>query len=129
MNWFVIILLSLLGFLMGLLSVKGLTKGIEPYLWIILGIFCALVLSKNQIPKFFLSAFLIGLAWGILNSIAQVTFFQTYLAHNPQAVEGFQKVPAKINRSALVLLAGTGIGTVTGLVLGGLTWIGKKLLH
>ncbi len=126
MNWFIVILLSLFGIVMGLLSVKGMTKGIEPFLWVVLGIFVVIVLAKNPVPKFFLQAFVIGLMWGILNSLMAVFFFQTYLSNNPQVVAQFQTKGGSV-KPGFFLMMGPIIGVVTGLALGGLTWVAKKI--
>ncbi|HEX6181250.1 MAG TPA: hypothetical protein VFZ47_08365, partial [Chitinophagaceae bacterium] len=64
MNWLLIILLSVFGGIMGLLSIKGYTQKIEPFLWILFAIATALVLSRNVENRAFVHALIIGFCWG-----------------------------------------------------------------
>jgi len=126
MNWTIILLLSSFGLIMGLLSIKGYTQKIEPFLWLLFGIITALVLSKNTDNKTFLHALLIGLLWGVLNGIAQSVFFDQYLANNTNLQERF-KQSTFMHPRYFVLLTGPVIGLITGLVLGGLALLFKKI--
>lgn len=126
MDWKVIIILSALGLVMGLLSVKGFTGKLEPFLWLLFGIASALVLSRNIDDKIFFHALLIGLAWGVINGLTQCVFFDTYLANNSQVQENFEKITFMPPRY-FVLITGPFIGLVTGAVLGGLSLLLKKV--
>lgn len=126
MDWKVIIILSAIGLIMGLLSVKGFTQKLEPFLWLLFGIATSLVLSKNIDNKTFLHGLLIGLAWGIINGLTQSVFFDTYLANNPQLQQNFQKTTF-MQPKYFVLVTGPIIGLITGLVLGGLSLLFKKV--
>lgn len=111
---------------MGLLSVKGFTGKLEPFLWLLFGIAAALVLSKNVGEKTFLHGLLIGLAWGAINGLTQSIFFEIYVANNPQAQENFEKITFMPPRY-FVLMTGPVIGLITGLVLGGMSLLLKKV--
>lgn len=126
MDWNLVIILSSIGLIMGLLSVKGFTQVLEPYLWLLFGIAVSLILSKNIEAKSFQHGLFIGLAWGILNGLTQCVFFNTYLANNPQLQQNFQKLTFMQPRF-FALLTGPVIGLLTGLALGGLAWLFKKL--
>lgn len=126
MNWTVIFLLSSAGLIMGLLSINGFTQKIEPFLWLLFGVIAGLVLSRNIDHKTFLHALLTGLFWGVLNGIIQSAFFDQYLAHNPNLQERF-KQSTFIRPRYFVLVTGPVIGLITGLVLGGLTLLLKKI--
>ena len=126
MNWQLILLLSGFGILMGILSVNGFTKKIEPFLWLIFGFFTAFIISKNVSEKFFLQGFITGIMWGIFNSIVQSFFFDAYLKNNPRYREAFIK-NAAVKPRYFVLLVGPMIGLVTGTVLGGLAWLCQKI--
>lgn len=126
MNWTIILLLSSVGLIMGLLSINGYTQKIEPFLWLLFGTIAALVLSRNTDHKIFLHALLIGLFWGVLNSIIQSAFFDQYLANNTNLQERF-KQPVFIKPRYFVLVTGPVIGLITGLFLGGLTLLLKKI--
>ena len=126
MNWLLILLLSIFGVVMGFLSIKGYTGKIEPFLWLLLGIISALILSKNVNNRLFIHALVIGLFWGILNAIIQSGFFDQYLANNTNLQERFKNT-GSIKPQYFVLIMGPLIGLVTGVVLGGLSILLKKL--
>jgi len=129
MNWYLLLLLSAPGLIMGLLSLRGYTQKIEFFLWLALGLFAALVLARHAHPRWFLHALLVGLAWGVLNSIVQCTFFETYSVYNAEMLKGFQERPSPIPVRFFFLVLGPVIGAVTGLVLSGLTFILQKLIR
>ena len=126
MNWGIILLLSSFGLVMGLLSIKGYTQKLEPFLWLLFAIVTTLILSKNIDNKTFMHALLIGLFWGVLNGITQSAFFDQYLANNTNLQERF-KQSSVIKPRYFVLMTGPVIGLITGLVLGGLTFLFKKI--
>jgi len=124
-DWKLVLLLSAIGIIMGLLSVKGFTQKIEPFLWLLFGIATSLILSKNT-DRPFLYGLAIGIGWGVLNGITQSAFFDTYLANNPSIKQTFQKktfVPPRY----LGLISAPVIGLITGLTLGGLSILLKRL--
>ena len=126
MDWKVIIILSAFGLIMGLLSLKGFTQKIEPFLWLLFTIATALVVSKNIDSGTFLHGLLIGLFWGVINALTQSIFFDTYIANNPQARENFDKITF-VQPRYFVLITGPVIGLVTGVVLGGLSLLLRKV--
>ena len=111
---------------MGWLSVKGYTQKLEPFLWLLFGIITALILSKNAHNRTFLHGLLIGLFWGVLNGIVQSVFFDQYLANNSNLQERF-KQSTFIQPKYLVLVTGPVVGLITGLVLGGMAMLFKKI--
>ena len=126
MDWKLIVILSGLGLIMGALSVKGFTGKLEPFLWLLFGIAVSLVLSKNINDRVFFHGLLIGLAWGVINSLTQSVFFDTYLANNPQVEKNFESVTFMPPRY-FVLITGPVIGLITGAVIGGLSLLLKKV--
>jgi hypothetical protein len=126
MNRVLILLLSPVGIIMGLLSIKGYTQKMEPFLWLLFGIITALVLSRNTDNKTFLHALFIGLFWGVLNGVTHSVFFDQYLANNTNLQERF-KQSTFIQPRYFVLVTGPVIGLITGLVLGGLVLLFKKI--
>ncbi len=126
MNWFLVALLSSFGLVMGALSLKGYTLRIEPFLWLFFACISALVLSKNVGYKPFLHGLIVGILWGFFNGLCQCLFFDQYLAANSVYAENFNKVTFMPPRF-IPLLTGPVIGTLSGLVVGGLTLLAKKL--
>ena len=128
MDWIVIMIFSVVGLIMGLLSIKGFTQKIEPFLWLLFGIATTLVLSKNIDNKAFLHGLLVGLAWGFVNGLIQTVFFNSYLANNPHLQPDFSKITFMHPRYYVLLMAPV-IGLITGLILGGMTLLFKKILY
>jgi hypothetical protein len=126
MDWKAIIILSTFGPLMGFLSVKGFTLKLEPFLWLLFGIATSLILSKNIEHNTMMHGLCIGLLWGIGNGLIQTLFFENYLANNPQVRDNFIKITF-IQPRYFVLVTAPVIGLITGLVLGGLSLILKKV--
>ena len=125
MDWKLVLLLSAIGIIMGLLSLKGFTQKIEPFLWLLFGLATSLILSKN-IDRPFLHGIAIGIGWGVLNGLIQSAIFDTYLSNNPSLQQSFQK-KAFVPPRYFVLLTAPIIGLITGLFLGGLSLLLKKL--
>src|ERR1044072_4530964 len=119
MNWEIVLLLSIFGLVMGILSVNGYTQKIEPLIWLLGGMFSAFILARNVTSNIFLYAISLGLLWGILNGLLQSIFFDRYLEKNPKYKESYQKkLPVKPR--FFVLVAGSIIGIITGAAIGGL---------
>lgn len=128
MNWPVIIILSFPALIMGLLSLRGMTQGIEVYLWVLLALFSVLVILRNQPDHPFIHLVMIGVFWGLINSITQSTNFDMYLANNARAALSFSKLPSGLNPRLFVLIVGpvSGLGIGTGMAV--LAFILKKIL-
>lgn len=129
MNWKLIAALSFFAVAMGCGSVLGMTAGIEPFLWAIVWLVCAFVISRKAKSKPFLHGFFVGLSHGIVNSVIQSAFFDTYLNSNPQLQNQFGQIPGGLAPQVFVLLAGPVIGAASGAVIGLLATIGSKLLR
>lgn len=121
MNWPLVAILSIPGLLMGLLSVRGHTRGIEPYLWVILGVFAALVVARTAGSHFFQTGLAVGIAWGVLNGATAAALFPVYARHNPDVLSRFAAGGGPAPQAMFVMSAPV-IGLVTGLVLGALCW-------
>lgn len=127
MNWKQTILLSLFGLGMGIASLLGLTKNIEPILWFLVALFSGYWFVKNIPGKFFLHGFVAGIFMGILNSLCQSLFLDTYLASNPEYAQNVQQAP--INARVFVLISGIVVGVVYGAIMGLFTLVISKMMR
>lgn len=118
MNWVLVALLSIPGVMMGLLSVRGHTRGIEPYLWIVLMVFATLVIARTAGAKYFLHGVSVGVAWGLLNGLTAAALFATYAQHNPELIAKFSAEDSNYSPRVMFLLVAPMIGLATGVVLG-----------
>lgn len=127
MKWKTVLSLSLLGVLMGVLSILGYTKGIEWYLWGIIAVISAVIINKSG-GNIFGNSVMSGLLMGVLKSIVILVFLAKYVENNPGVTSDDQGVPfAAIEVSLLVM--GTIISLVYGLFIALLTWIFSKFMR
>jgi len=124
MNWKLILTLSVFGVLMGIASVFGLTKGIEPLLWLVIWIFCAFWVTRQMKTKLFQHGFMVGLTTGLIALLIQVALFSTYAANNPEIN---RDVPGGWSARTLFLILSPFISVISGLVLGLLCWATGKI--
>lgn len=82
MNWKIILLLTLFGLAMGIASLTGTIQFFVLYLWTIIGVSCAFVVSWYARTKVFLHGLIIGLLSTAACSIICVLFFDTYVQNN-----------------------------------------------
>jgi hypothetical protein len=129
MNWQIIFLLSLPAIIMGLLSLRGFTQNKELTLWFGLGALCIAYVFFYIHSHPFYHLFIIGLFWGILNSLVQSLYYSTYISHNAKAAVGYNKLSKSMNPRFIIILIGIGTGTGIGIALGAVSWIAKKMLY
>jgi hypothetical protein len=105
MNWTLVALLAIPGVMMGLLSVRGHTRGIEPYLWLVLALFATLVIARTAGQRYFLHGLSVGIAWGVLNGLVAAALFPVYARHNPEVMQNMQAGDAKLPPQAMFLMS------------------------
>lgn len=119
MNWPLIAILSVPGLVMGLLSSRGHTRGIEPFLWIVLAVFATLVIARTAGSRYFLHGLCVGLAWGVLNGLVQFTLFSSYARHNPEVMRSIEQSGTRgLPAPLMFLLFGPVVGIGVGIALG-----------
>jgi hypothetical protein len=127
MNWKLIFTLSLFGVGMGIASLFGVTRRIEPFLWLVILLFYAWWIAKHCASKFFLHGFLVSFLNGVWISLVHAAFFAKYISSNPEVLAGFQNFPPGISRRVVMLIAGPIAGTLAGIAGGLLAWLASKL--
>lgn len=129
MNWKLILSLSGFGVLMGVISVLGFTQGIEGWLWLAIGIFCAGWMGTKLAGRRFLHGFLTGLIGGAVAPVIQAMFFSTYVANNPEFMQAASQLPPGISPRLLLVVAIPVGGLLSGAVLGLLTMLAGRILY
>ncbi|MGH9787840.1 MAG: hypothetical protein ACRD4U_03945 [Candidatus Acidiferrales bacterium] len=129
MNWKLIVSLSGFGVVMGVLSVLGLSQGIEGWLWLALCIFCAGWMGTQLAERRFLHGFLTGLIGGAVAPVIQALFFSTYVANNPEFMQAAGQLPPGISPRIITVVAIPLGGLLSGVVLGLLTMLAGKVLY
>ena len=128
MNWRLIISLSVFGVAMGVASVLGFTKGLEPVLWLVIAFFCAVVIARTVRAKHLAHGFLTGVITGGLAPLIQALWFPTYIANNPKVSDQFKQLPPNFSARTLFFVLVPILAIVSGVVLGLLSWVGSKVI-
>lgn len=128
MNWRLILLLSLFGVAMAVASLFGLTRGIEPLLWLLIFIFYAWCVAKKATGKYFLHGFLASVLNGIWISIVHAAFYSLYIRNNPEMLQSFSKLPPGLSPRLMMLIIGPLVGAFFGVVAGLLAFVAAKIL-
>jgi hypothetical protein len=127
MNWKLILGLSIFGIAMGCASLFGLTRNIEPILWLIIFIFYAVWIAKRARGNHFLHGFLVSLINGIWISLIHFAFFDMFAENNPEMIAKFGNLPPSVSLRLMVLLVGPIVGAVFGVVAGLFALLAGKL--
>ncbi len=86
MRWGLDLLLSLVGALLGLVSVMGWLTGWEgSIVWLLMGVVIALVLGQFAGGKYFLNGFVTGIVASLISSVIVYAQYDTYFANLAQS--------------------------------------------
>jgi len=128
MRWLLIVLLSLLGVLLALLSIFGWVEGaMMLVIGIILWLIIAILIGRFANGKFFLHGFLTNLISTLLSSLLIYFFWDTYMANSTAMQERLTQGPEGINYRIITLATSPLVAGVYGAVLGLLSILGGKL--
>ena len=127
MNWKLDFQLSLIGLAMAIGTVFIIPSGVEPVFWLIVFVFCAVVIGKKCGKKFFLNGFLVSLFNCVWITSLHIFFYRHYLAFHPREAAMMSNSPLHGSSRLMMLLTGPVIGILSGLILGALSWIAGKL--
>ena len=122
MNWKIIFQLSIFGLIMAFGTVSLIPEKVEPAFWLVIFIFCAIVIAKACPGKFFLHGFLVSMVNCVWLTAVHIIFRNTYVAQHPQMAEIGTHLPAALAihpRLAMVIMApifGAMFGVILGLV-------------
>ena len=118
MKWSLIIVLSMFGLAMGLLTVSVIPSETEPFFWLAVFVVCAFVIARQCATRRFLH----GLALGLVNSVwvtgSHVLFFSSYIANHAKEAAMMTSMPMPDSPRLMMTLTGPVIGLVSGVVLG-----------
>lgn len=126
MKWEFIGILSLGGALIGIASLWGMQESFEAILWLLLALFSPVFIARQTSNKVFLHGLASGIGMGLLHSLIQVLFFETYLKANPQTAKEFFNTQFPFSPRFLVAVIGPVVGILYGTVIGSFAVIAKK---
>ena len=124
MNLKLILQLSAFGLIMAFATVSLIPENIEPVFWVIIFIFCALVIARACTTKFFWNGFVLSLVNSIWITAVHAVFYKSYMEHHPNmAAFNMGTHP----RLVMVSIAPV-FGAVSGLIQGLFAFIASKLV-
>jgi hypothetical protein len=120
MNWKIIFQLSIFGLIMAFGTISLIPEKVEPAFWLIIFIFCAIVIAKVCPGKFFLHGFLVSLVNCVWITAVHVIFRNTYVVHHPQMASMSANMPAAlaVHPRLAMVITGPIFGVMFGIILG-----------
>ena len=127
MNWKLILLLSMFGLAMALGTTYVIPTFLEPLIWPVIFLVCAIVIARKAPGKYFLHGFLVGLANWVWVSAAHIFLYDSYAARHVQEIAAMRALPmpnipvvstivAAMRRYALPIPGASGV------IIGALSW-------
>jgi hypothetical protein len=130
MNWKLIFQLSFFGLIMAFGTVSLIPEKTEWIFWLVIFVFCAVVIARSAGGKYFLHGFALSIFNSIWITASHVIFFSSYFSHHPDMAPANMGLPvyfASHPRLAMVLLA-LPFGIVFGVFQGLFAFIASKLV-
>ncbi|SRR5258706_9374531 len=126
MNGKLILLLSLFGLAMGIGTVFVIPSNVEPVLWLVIFVVCAILIARGAPRRVFVHGLLLGLANCVWVTGAHVLFFDAYIAHHAREAEMMKSMP--LPPRPMMLVVGPIVGVISGVVIGLFAWIASLIL-
>jgi hypothetical protein len=121
MNWKIIFQLSAFGLIMAFGTVSLIPEKVEPVFWLVIFVFCAIVIAKVCPGKFFLHGFLVSMVNCVWITAIHIAFYKSYIANHVEATSNITKMlPASLaSHTRLSMgIVGPFFGAGFGLILG-----------
>ena len=119
MNWKLIFQLSVFGLIMAFGTVSLIPEKVEPAFWLVIFIFCAYIIAKRGVGKYFLHGFFVSIFNCVWILAVHLIFYKTFMQHHamPSATNANMQA-MQTHPRLLMLIIGAIIGVASGLVLG-----------
>jgi hypothetical protein len=115
--------LSLFGPAMGVLTLFGIIPDrIDQYVWMVISVLCAVVITKRRTENPFFNAFAVGFVQLAVAQLIQGVFCDAYIAHNPGVLEKFADKGNEFDLQFRLLRSAPLVAVVNGVVLGLITF-------
>lgn len=128
MNWIWVLLTSLPGFLIGFLSVNGITGDFEIWYWIVLALIISFVYSRYTNDFWFRNAFMTAFLTGIWNSLTLTLFIETYFASNPETATMWIETAGELDPDGFIFFSGFPLGAAYGVFVGLITLLMARFI-
>jgi hypothetical protein len=128
MNSKLIVQLSLFGVVMAIVTVYFIPSYIEPFFWLAIFIVCAFYIAKYCSEKYFLNGLCVSLLNAVWITSAHILLFDKYITNHVQEAAMIAKMPLPDSPRLMMLLTGTVIGIISGLILGLFAFAASKII-
>ena len=129
MNWKLIFQLSIFGAIIAFGTISLIPEKTEPFYWLAIFIFCALVIARQCAAKQFLHGFWLSMINSLWIFIAHFYYFKSYIAHHADMATTNPVLNPFPSHPRLVMLIFTPIfGAVFGLIQGLFAFIASRFL-
>jgi hypothetical protein len=128
MPWKLIIQLSMFGLLMGVATVFWIPPNVEPILWILIFVFCAVRIGRVS-DQPFVSGVLLGLANSVWITACHVLLFSKYLETHPREAAMMKTMLLPDSPRAMMAMVGPVVGLISGVVIGILAFLCSKFFR
>jgi hypothetical protein len=124
MNWKIIILLVLIVTALSIVLLFGIINSSYLFLYLLVtAIFSGLIIAKTCDRMVFTHGVVAGLFGGILGSVIQAVFFDTYLENNPGSLDGIKNLTTSLEPQYVILFSGPFVGIAYGIIAGLVAYI------
>ena len=130
MNWKIIFQLSIFGLIMAFATVSLIPQNIEPLFWLLIFVFCAYVIAKVCLDKYFLHGFLVSMVNCVWIVAVHIVYYKNYMANHPDMASMDKSMPASLaahHRLAMAIV-GPIFGILSGIILGLFSFIASKIV-
>ena len=128
MNWKLIFQLSLFGLAMGLGTVFVIPSTLEPLFWLVIFLVSAYLIATRSTDRHFLHGVAVGLANSVWVTGTHVLLFARYIANHPREAAMMSSMPLPTHPRVMMLIVGAGIGLVSGIVIGLLALLARRMV-
>lgn len=89
---------------------------------------CGFLIAVRAPGRFFLHGLLVGIANSVWVTASHIALFDTYIAHHPNEAAMMASMPLPTSPRLMMGLTGPVIGVLSGLVLGLIAVVARKLI-
>ena len=131
MNWKLILLLSLFGMAMALLTVSIIPSTVEPFCWLAIFLICSYLIAKYAPGKYFLHGLMVSIFNSIWITAAHMVFFNDYVASHPEFLQATNGLPPELAAHPRRMMVPIGLisGVIFGVILGLFAFVASKIFN
>jgi hypothetical protein len=129
MNWGLVLLLSLFGPVVGVLTVLGVfPRGVDRFVWMVVVAVCAWTVAKKEPARALPNGAVVGFVNGASSTLVQALWVDTLAANNPWMVAAMADQPAGFDFEFFVFMLVPFIGVAGGAMTGLLAMLAARAL-